>query len=145
MNKNAIILLLSLIGTQVSAQLLPGAKGNLYRSSNNPLYWKNKKPHEGYWQQDVYYQIKAKLDDVAEIITGEEELVYYNNSPHTLTEAYFHLYQNAVQPGSLVDELYNANKTKHEFGRYEKEKKGTTISQLSPGFSSTGSLHFKTV
>ena len=128
MNKHIGLLLLTLIGTQVSAQLVPGAKGNLYRSSNNPLYWKNKKPYEGYWQQDVYYQIKAKLDDATEIITGEEELVYYNNSPHTLTEAYFHLYQNAVQPGSLVDELYNTNKTKHEFGRYEKEKKGTTIS-----------------
>ena len=128
MKKHTTILLLALIGGSISAQIVPGAKGNLYRSSGNPLYWKNKKPYEGYWQQDVYYQIKAKLDDQAETISGEEELVYYNNSPHTLTEAYFHLYQNAVQPGSLVDELYNANKTKHEFGRYEKEKKGTTIS-----------------
>lgn len=110
------------------AQPLVSGSGNTYRSAANPLYWKNKKPYEGYWQQDVYYQIRARLDDAEETITGEEELVYYNNSPHTLTEAYFHLYQNAVQPGSLVDELYNVNKTPHTFGRYEKDKKGTVIS-----------------
>ncbi|MEY4003500.1 MAG: aminopeptidase, partial [Bacteroidota bacterium] len=111
----------------LSAQLLPWAKGNTYRSADNPLYWKNKKPYEGYWQQDVYYQIKADLNDVDETITGTLRLVYYNNSPHALSEAYFHLYQNAVQPGSLVDELYNKNKTPHIFGPYEKEKKGTEV------------------
>jgi hypothetical protein len=24
-----------------------------YQSSDNPYYWKNRKPYEGYWQQDV--------------------------------------------------------------------------------------------
>lgn len=103
------------------------AKGNNYRSATNPLYWKNKKPYEGYWQQDVYYRISAVLDDNSETIEGIEYLTYYNNSPNTLTELYFHLYQNAVQPGSLVDELYTNNKTAHTFGPNEKQKKGTTI------------------
>ena len=53
--------------------------------------------------------------------------MYFNNSPNTITEAFFHLYQNAVQPGSLVDELYNQNKTAHKFGRYEQQGKGTEI------------------
>jgi aminopeptidase N len=121
----ATCLLMAING--LSAQLLPWAKGNTYRSADNPLYWKNKKPYEGYWQQDVYYQIKADLNDVDETITGTLRLVYYNNSPHSLSEAYFHLYQNAVQPGSLVDELYNKNKTPHTFGPYEKDKKGTEV------------------
>lgn len=103
------------------------AKGNNYRSADNPLYWKNKKPYEGYWQQDVYYRISAVLDDNNETITGVEYLTYYNNSPNVLDELYFHLYQNAVQPGSLVDELYTQNKTTHTFGPYEKNKLGTTI------------------
>ncbi|MBL7810609.1 MAG: M1 family metallopeptidase [Bacteroidetes bacterium] len=115
----------------LQAQLLSWAKGNDYRTPANKLYWKNKLPNADYWQQDVYYQIRAKLDDSAETITGEEELVYYNNSPFTLTEAYFHLYQNAVQPGSLVDELYTRNHTDHTFGKYEKQGKGTEITALA--------------
>jgi aminopeptidase N len=113
------------------AQILSWAVGNTYRNANNPLYWKNKKPFEGYWQQDVYYQIKARLDDAEETITGEEELTYYNNSPNTLTKAYFHLYQNAVQPGSLVDNLYTVNETPHEFGKYEAMNLGTSIESFT--------------
>jgi len=130
MRKPIFAIVLMLLLNSLSAQLLPWAKGNTYRSADNPMYWKNKKPYEDYWQQDVYYQIKADLNDAEETVTGELRLVYYNNSPHTLNEAYFHLYQNAVQPGSLVDELYNKNKTPHTFGPYEKEKKGTEILAL---------------
>jgi hypothetical protein len=35
-------------------------KPNTYRNSDNPYYWKNRSPYAGYWQQDVYYQIKAQ-------------------------------------------------------------------------------------
>ena len=55
-----------------------------YRSASNPYYWKNRKPFEGYWQQDVHYSIKVTLYDSLEIVGGKEELVYYNNSPDTL-------------------------------------------------------------
>ena len=113
--------------TGLQAQNMDWALGNTYRSAANPMYWKNKKPYEGYWQQDVYYKIAAKLDDVEETITGQETLKYYNNSPHILTKAYFHLYQNAVQPGSLVDNLYTVNGVKHEFGEYEAQNLGTVI------------------
>ncbi|MGN6478174.1 MAG: hypothetical protein ACTHKV_13195 [Flavipsychrobacter sp.] len=30
-----------------------GAQEGEYRSVNNPLYWKNRKPDAAYWQQDV--------------------------------------------------------------------------------------------
>lgn len=103
---------------------------NPYPSPNNTHYWKNKKPYEGYWQQDVYYTINAILNDQDELINGQEILVYTNNSPNTLTEAYFHLYQNAVQPGSLTDELYKQNKAKVTFGKYEAQKLGTVIHSI---------------
>lgn len=103
---------------------------NPYQSPNNPHYWKNKKPYQGYWQQDVHYTIKAILNEDAEIINGEESLVYTNNSPNTLTEAYFHLYQNAVQPGSLTDELYKQNRAKVTYGQYESQKLGTIIHNI---------------
>ncbi len=98
-----------------------------YRSAENPLYWKNKKPYDGYWQQDVAYRIQASLNDSSEIIDGVVELTYYNNSPNTLTEAYFHLYQNSNQPGSLTDKLYHLNKIKPTYGKYESQNLGTEI------------------
>ena len=78
---------------------------NSYQSVENPNYWKNRKPFEGYWQQDVHYSIKVTLYDSLEIVGGKEELVYYNNSPDTLKEVFFHLYQNAFLKGGYLEQL----------------------------------------
>ncbi|MFI5220845.1 MAG: M1 family metallopeptidase [Bacteroidia bacterium] len=101
-----------------------------YRSAANPYYWKNRKPFDGYWQQDVQYKIKASLDDNTDIITGEEELTYYNNSPDTLSFVYFHLYQNAFVKGSYLEQLNLANDYKQKFGKYELAGKGIEIEEL---------------
>src|SRR3989304_2240052 len=101
-----------------------------YRSSNNPNYWKNKKPFEGYWQQDVDYKIKAKLDEKTNIISATEELTYYNNCPDTLTFVYFHLYQNAFQPGSYFYKMSRENGVTPKYGKYEAQKKNTEILSL---------------
>lgn len=37
-------------------------------------------------------------------LKGSQELVYINNSPDTITRVYYHLYFNAFQPGSMMDE-----------------------------------------
>jgi len=132
-------LLFPAFNTQAAIAHNPGASqilvqtdfpNNPYPSPNNPHYWKNKKPYEGYWQQDVHYTINAILNEEDELLNGQEILVYTNNSPNTLTEAYFHLYQNAVQPGSLTDELYKQNKAKVTFGKYEAQKLGTVIHSI---------------
>src|SRR3954463_11045974 len=80
-----------------------------YRSATNPLYWKNRKPYEGYWQQDVHYNIKAEINDSTDILTGSEELTYWNNSPYDLSFVYFHLYSNAQVKGSYAADLYKNN------------------------------------
>ena len=69
-------------------------------AQDDPLYWKNRSPHQGYWQQDVSYKIEATLDDEKETIDGVLELTYTNNSPQRLDQLYFHLYQNAFEPES---------------------------------------------
>jgi len=114
----------------VSANLLIAQPADNYRSTQNPLYWKNRKPFEGYWQQDVHYTIKASVDEKTDIITGSEELTYWNNSPDTLAFVYFHLYQNAFQPGSYTDKLHKANNFPVRYGRYESQGLGTTISKI---------------
>ncbi len=88
-----------------------------YRQRTNPLYWKNRPPYLGYWQQDVYYKLKANIDDATDIIDGTEELIYWNNSPDTLTFVYFHLYQNAFVKGSYLRDLELANKVKLRMGK----------------------------
>ena len=72
MKKLSLLLLLSIISfSEVSAQ----TEYIDYRSTTNPLYWKNRKPFADYWQQDVHYKIKATLNDTTDIISGSMEKV----------------------------------------------------------------------
>ncbi len=57
----------------------------------------------GYWQQAVDYKMDINFDVTKHQFTGVQQLVYTNNSPDTLTSAYWHLYFNAFQPGSAMD------------------------------------------
>ncbi|MEL7005394.1 MAG: M1 family metallopeptidase [Bacteroidota bacterium] len=58
---------------------------------------------QGYWQQHVNYEMEIDMDVNTHRFTGKQKLVYTNNSPDTLTKAYYHLYFNAFQPGSMMD------------------------------------------
>ena len=102
-----------------------------YRSKSNPHYWKNRKPFEGYWQQDVHYDIKAILDDSADIISGSENIIYWNNSPDTLQYVFFHLYSNANAKGSYLEDLYKNNKLYLNFGKYRSAGLGTSIEKIT--------------
>jgi hypothetical protein len=101
-----------------------------YRSATNPLYWKNRKPYEGYWQQDVHYNIKATLNDSSDIIDGSEELVYWNNSPFTISFVYFHLYNNAQTKNSYLADLYKNNNYNLKFGKYRANDLGTQVESV---------------
>ena len=106
---------------------------NDYRSPQNEYYWKNRSPEPGYWQQDVRYKIEARVDPVTATILGKESLTYFNNSPDTLHFAYFHLYQNAFQPDSYLDQLRKADKNTAKWGPVEKKGKGTDILGMKQG------------
>lgn len=62
------------------------------------------------WQQRVEYTMNVALDVATHRVTGTQRLVYYNNSPDTLTKVFYHLYFNAFQPGSMMDERSRAIK-----------------------------------
>ncbi len=59
-----------------------------------------------YWQQKVSYSMEIEFDDQDHRYTGKQVLKYYNNSPDTLFKVYYHLFNNAFQPGSMMD-LHN--------------------------------------
>ncbi|HUM48095.1 MAG TPA: M1 family metallopeptidase, partial [Chitinophagales bacterium] len=96
-------------------------------------YWKNRPPSSDYWQQDVYYQITAAIDERTDIIEGEEKLTYWNNSPDTLSFVFFHLYQQAFVKGGHLENLNLNNNTRQTFGRYEASGLGEKITSIKSG------------
>jgi len=127
------LILLAILATShtASAQYNPLSPPNTFRSADNPLYWQNREHATDYWQQDVHYRIAANVDEQTDIISATMELSYWNNSPDTLHEVFFHLYQNAFQPGSYHDLLDGAQGKKNRFGKYEAEGKGTEVISMS--------------
>jgi hypothetical protein len=56
-----------------------------------------------YWQQHVDYKMDVTMDLKNYQYKGKQELVYTNNSADTLKKVYYHLFNNAFQPGSEMD------------------------------------------
>ncbi|HTL10334.1 MAG TPA: M1 family metallopeptidase, partial [Chitinophagaceae bacterium] len=55
------------------------------------------------WQQHVKYSMDVTMDVASNKFTGKQKLLYTNNSPDTLTRLFYHLYWNAFQPNSMMD------------------------------------------
>lgn len=58
----------------------------------------------GRFQQAADYQMDVDMDVNTNQYTGTQVLIYTNNSPDTLDRVFYHLYYNAFQPGSMMDE-----------------------------------------
>lgn len=72
-----------------------------------------------YWQQHVHYTIDVTLIDSIHSLDGTLSVIYTNNSPDTLSRVYFHLYSNAFQYGSLMEERAKAEDAWLQY-RFEK-------------------------
>ncbi len=59
--------------------------------------------NSNYWQQRVDYKMNVDVDAKNYQYKGNQILVYTNNSPDTLRRVFYHLYNNAFQPGSEMD------------------------------------------
>jgi hypothetical protein len=57
-----------------------------------------------YWQQKADYTIDVELNTTNHQLKGKQSLMYYNASPDSLHRVFYHLYFNAFQPGSEMDE-----------------------------------------
>lgn len=55
------------------------------------------------WQQRVEYKMAIDFDVKDHQFSGTQQLAYYNNSPDTLDQVFYHLYFNAFQPNSMMD------------------------------------------
>ncbi|MEY2921445.1 MAG: hypothetical protein RL108_54 [Bacteroidota bacterium] len=97
-----------------------------------------------YWQQHVDYKMDVSMDVKTYQYKGKQELIYTNNSPDTLRRVFYHLYNNAFQPGSEMDKRLQSIKdpdgrmvTKTKVG--DKEIKESRIAKLQP--NEMGYLH----
>ncbi len=97
-----------------------------------------------YWQQHANYKMEVALDVATYKYKGAQELVYTNNSSDTLRKVYYHLFNNAFQPGSEMDA--RIQNIKDPDGRMvskvkvgDKEVKESRIKNLKP--NEIGFLH----
>ncbi len=61
------------------------------------------KPGVNYWQNSSDYKIKVELDPLENLLTGSEEITYFNNSPDTLKRIVIRLYQDILKKGGARD------------------------------------------
>jgi hypothetical protein len=66
---------------------------------------------QGYFQQEVNYEIQVTLDDRRHELNGFESVEYINNSPDTLRFLFFHLWPNAYSNNktALAREIFSRN------------------------------------
>jgi hypothetical protein len=74
---------------------------------------------QDYWQQEVNYKIRVKLDDKNHMLSAYEEFEYINNSPNTLDKIYIHLWPNAYRNANsaLAKQQYSDGKQILRFGK----------------------------
>ena len=61
------------------------------------------KPGANYWQNKSNYKIKARLEPKTRILSGEETITYFNNSPDTLKQIVLRLYPDIYKKGNARD------------------------------------------
>lgn len=61
------------------------------------------KPGPNYWQNTANYNIEINFIPTTRLISGQEDIQYFNNSPDTLNRLWFKLYPNFYKKGSPRD------------------------------------------
>jgi Peptidase family M1 domain len=100
-------------------------------------------PGQKYWQNRPEYKIKAELFPAERLISGEETIVYYNDSPDTLKQIIlkllpdlyrsgnardFEISPNAVTKGTeILDLTVAGNEIKQDGSKNSPKKEGTNL------------------
>jgi hypothetical protein len=74
---------------------------NLQEAIRKGSRTENGMPGIHYWQNSGDYSIQVRFDPVTRLISGTEQITYYNNSPDTLRRLLFKLYPNLYQKGAI--------------------------------------------
>ena len=103
-----MLLLLSIASTNAAIKQSKGDFEDKFRQLDEvlptPNVYRNAagEPGHQYWQQQVDYQIKARLDEHKRRIEATETITYKNNSPDTLKYLWLQLDQNIFRNDSMA-------------------------------------------
>lgn len=78
----------------------------------------------GYFQQKVNHDIKARLNDSTHILTAKQEVTYFNHSPDELEKIFFHLWPNAYQDNQTAFAKQQLRLNKTDFYFAETDQRG---------------------
>ncbi len=102
MKRLTVLLFVVILGFGLSAQSLYMPL-EFQRAVRNGTRTMTGVPGPKYWINHSDYNIKATFDPVKAYLTGSEEITYYNNSPDTLKQLVFRLYQDFFKKGAVRD------------------------------------------
>ncbi len=97
----AIILLASITYGQSSSIYVPR---NIVKAYEKGTRSYDGKPGTNYWINHADYKIQAEVFPKERIVKGVEQITYYNESPDTLHQLTFRLYQDIMKKGNSRDE-----------------------------------------
>lgn len=81
------------------------------------------------WQQRVFYTMDVRLSPEERTLVGRQRLVYYNNSPDTITYVYYHLFYRAFRSGSMFFRLNRTEEQQRLDPRLQGDVRIDTLSQ----------------
>jgi peptidase M1-like protein len=67
------------------------------------------RPGKNYWQNKANYTLNINFNPDTRLLSGIDEIQYFNNSPDTLKEIWFKLYPNIYKKGSIRMQKINAD------------------------------------
>lgn len=83
---------------------------NYQNAVKNGTRSRDGKPGSLYWQNHTDYDITVRLDTISKRIHGKESVVYFNESPDTLSNIVLRLYQDLFKKGAIRDrEIHSRN------------------------------------
>ncbi|HVU56369.1 MAG TPA: M1 family metallopeptidase [Puia sp.] len=80
-------------GYDPQALFAPG----FYSGHSQPYHGANGAPAANYWQNRADYTLQASLDTVTNVLTGDETILYTNNSPDSLRSLWLQMDQNTYR------------------------------------------------
>lgn len=105
MKKFSLLFFVVIIGTSM---LFPQNKSIFIPRDIQKAYEKGTRSYDGkpgpnYWVNHSDYKIKAELFPATREVKGSEEIIFYNESPDSLRQLVFRLYQDIMKKGSARD------------------------------------------
>jgi hypothetical protein len=84
-------------------------------------------PGPKYWQQRADYKIRCELNEKDQVLSGNETITYYNNSPDALTYLWFQLDENIYSTDRNANYQYSTGVpqpiTEDDIKKFENDKK----------------------